>query len=244
MASERKTSGWLVFGGWAIVAVVFALTVEVGADWYFNGHLRLCVPEDSIEPPKGFYEPPLNASDLLTPPYWCALRVIRACKPEDWSMPPAGRYLPPAKLQDLLRPTYWCCLREVLFQGKAIAACVKSQDAMSNGIAAPNPLSRIDGDAFDTEFDTKTYAGMNRFWSDDFISNFFANAMALIYRWLSETFNPWFKESFVPGWNEFFATDDPAVQSRRIIIPTLAGFLFAAFIGVLVKATWDWGHDK
>ena len=50
------------------------------ADWYDNGHLRICLPEDTIGPPTGNYRPPEKTSDLDTPPYWCALQENRAAK--------------------------------------------------------------------------------------------------------------------------------------------------------------------
>jgi hypothetical protein len=46
MASERKTSGWVVSIGVLAVALMGAFYISVGSEWYTEGHLRLCLPSD------------------------------------------------------------------------------------------------------------------------------------------------------------------------------------------------------
>lgn len=74
---RRKATGTVVLTAWAILAFIAGAFIYVGQDWYENGHLRLCLPEDSLPPPLGHFRPPATPSAILTPPYWCALRQIR-----------------------------------------------------------------------------------------------------------------------------------------------------------------------
>ena len=46
---ERKTSGWVAAIGVGISLIMITFFVDVGEDWYDNGHLRLCLPSDSYE---------------------------------------------------------------------------------------------------------------------------------------------------------------------------------------------------
>jgi hypothetical protein len=50
MASERKTSGWVVSIGIIVVVLMGAFYVSTGSEWYADGHLRLCIPSDIGQP--------------------------------------------------------------------------------------------------------------------------------------------------------------------------------------------------
>ena len=78
--NRTENSGQVVLIAWAAVLLMALFSVVLLADWYDNGHLRICLPEDTIGPPTGNYRPPEKTSDLDTPPYWCALQENRAAK--------------------------------------------------------------------------------------------------------------------------------------------------------------------
>ena len=63
-------------------------------------------------------------------------------------------------------------------------------------------------------------------------------------RWGSETVKPWFLENIAPIWNEYFAGDTPDAETHRQGIGWLASVMFAAFIGVVLKMTADWTHER
>ena len=76
MAQERKTSGALVLIAWSIVIFCGLFVIHYGEDWYLNGQMKICSTLDTVKYPYGRYKPPQNPADLLTPPYWCAVRYM------------------------------------------------------------------------------------------------------------------------------------------------------------------------
>ncbi|ACB93728.1 hypothetical protein [Beijerinckia indica] len=83
MIKEYKTSGLAILAGWALVTIMAAFLVTAGWDWYHYGHLRLCLPEDSLGAPYGRYDPPANPQELRTPRYWCAYSTLIAAQRGD-----------------------------------------------------------------------------------------------------------------------------------------------------------------
>ncbi len=259
MVRERKTSGTVVLIGWAIVAVMALFFVDFGENWYSHGHLRLCVPEDSMEPPFGHYQPPEKAGDLLTPPYWCAWQAIRACKPEDSMEPPFGHYQPPEKARDLLTPPYWCALQGNLLRTKKAAALSRDPEKELNKTEQNQTISpqkseediqkqleeanQILLEATVNNYTNEIYRGSNSFFGNTAIDYFFENVFRLFYRWLSEILNPLFNDTLIPAWNEYFAGDDPAIEGHRTACAYVATILFGAVIGVVAKTTFDWLHE-
>jgi hypothetical protein len=190
MASGRRTHGIVVLFGWCIVALMAIFYVVVGQEWYKNGYLRLCLPEDTLEFPYGHYRPPANPDDIKKPAYWCKLAEMRAEQSTNSNSNAS-------KCETLLQGTEFCK-------------------------------------------DSLTPAGMDQFWGDDVISNFFRNGFLLIYRWSSEILSPWFELDVVPAWNGFFAADDSTAEAHRTALAYVAAAVFVAFLGAVAIKTFDW----
>ena len=147
---------------------------------------------------------------------WFSRGQLKICLPEDIMPPPFGKYRSPENPDDMKSPRYWCAYK---YQQAKLA---EEQWRRTHD----------------------PYEDLSQFWGDDIISNLFSNLGRLLDRWGSETVKPWFLENIAPIWNEYFAGDAPDAETHRHGIGWLASVIFAAFVGVVLKMTADWTHER
>ena len=228
MATARKISGQVVLIAWAAVLLMALFSVVLLADWYDNGHLRICLPEDTIGPPTGNYRPPEKTSDLDTPPYWCALQENRAAK---------SHGLPPPNVSVEYQRTHELDKSNCYSMNSTLRTpYIPKRTSLSNDNKIINLLG-------DDECPGTYEAIKGSWWSNDILSHVVYRTLLPILSWLTSTLDALLNYHLIPGWNEYFAEDTSASSTHRNAIRYIAIAIFVAMIGIAAKTTADWLHE-
>jgi hypothetical protein len=206
-----------------VASLIGIFVIEVGDDWYVNGHLRICLPEDVTPPPLGHYSPPASAAEMNTPAYWCKRMQLLYQSGE-------------AEQNSRDKENY------------SIACAPMTPDASSepkNMNAANETVEEQQQEANDvllnaTVNNTCFYRGTNRFWGNTAIDIFLQNAFQLLYRWASEAVEPWFESTAAPLWNEHFAADGQIAESHRNGLAWFVGVILSGIVCLALAAVVNW----
>jgi len=241
-----RGSGYGIAIGWGVVVLLTVFFVETGLDWYDNGHLRLCLPEDVLEPPFGHYRKPQTKEDEEKPEYWC----------KKWEEANSATAFPKEASPSSSSGNSASDIPAIQDHSKESAPRKSTRPASSEVPApAPTPTRQLTEEEEHMQLEqaneellnqtvnnteNDSYRGLNRFWGNTPIDGFLQKTFYLAYRQFSEIASPWFEDKAAPAWNAYLAGDDGAAKTHRTAFGIILGVLFSAFVGALFSSTLTW----
>jgi hypothetical protein len=225
-SSASATSGWVVLGGLAVALVMVTFAVDVGAEWYDVGRLRLCLPSDG-QPFLTGQRPLPTEADEDGPDYWCASTTIREVR------------------RTRIRWEEYAQLKRRYDEDvtKNPAAMLDRQANFEQEGGPQPPLSPADEETVQEAEgillspEPFTYSG---FWGDSVIDREFRDAFRDLYKFgVGHAGSP-FTDYLAPAWNDYFAVDSRVGADRRNVVWWVAVTIGAAFLVTLVTYTFSW----